>query len=135
MSGDAAIGEMIRRLRAVAKVPVDLAPKVARVARTELAISASRGLDPQGRPWIKKKDGGTPLKAAGDAIKATSVRNTVLLEVSGHHARHHLGAVRGGKRGSLRRPILPTTKTPPAMIRAVTTVIIREGEKVLVEGG
>ncbi len=133
--GDAAMQEMIRRLSEVSEVPNRAAPKVARASKAELASSAAQGLDPQGRPWKKTKDGRTPLTGAGEAIRATATRNVVVLSISDHHARHHLGAVTGGKKGNLRRPILPTIKKPEAVTRAIKAVIVEEGRKVLVEGG
>lgn len=120
--GFAALDAQIRKLRELGEIPARVAPRVAQSAKREIQrnVSAQRG--PDGKPWPKGKQGQPVLRGAGKAVRASAVGSVVVLSLDDHHARHHLGAVKG----KVKREILPTTKIPRPMTRAIERVVTGE---------
>lgn len=120
--GFAALDAQIKKLRELGEIPTRVAPKVAQSAKREIArnVQAQRG--PDGKPWAKGKQGQPVLRGAGKAVRASAVGSVVVLTLDDHHARHHLGAVKG----KVKREILPTTKIPRPMTKAIERVVTGE---------
>lgn len=119
MADLACIDSMIERLQKLPRLAREAAPDVARAVERELRSQAAAGAGPDGKTWKPTQDGRAPLRGAAAAIAVRAVGNVVLATVSGHHARHHRGWVRGG----VRRPILPSARAPEPVVRAVRTVV------------
>ena len=117
-SGRAALDEMIRSARALGTMVPDAAPAVARVLDSEVRTQIAQGTGPDGRPWKPTQAGNLPLRNAGKSVTTRAIDGVVLMTVVGVEARHHLGAVRG----KVRRPIIPSSRIPDPMARAITRV-------------
>jgi hypothetical protein len=115
----AALDEQIRRLRAVAGLAEDAAPHVAAALKEELDAQIARGQGPDGKPWLKRDDGGRPLRNAAEATTVKAVGTAIVARVTGHHAYHH----RGQTRGNVVRQILPTGKLTDPFTRAIKRVL------------
>lgn len=122
-----AIRKMRRKVLELGETPEAIAPKVADAAKSELASQIAAGRDPSGKSWKRRQDGRKALANAADAIEATAVGDVVVLRIEGHHARHHLGAVRG----KVRRQILPTGGVPAPMVRALQAVAEEHFDKTM----
>ena len=109
----------ITRLNELADLPTDVAPDVAEAAKREVVSLASAGKAPDGQPWPKTKDGHRPLQNGAKAMTARAVGSSIVLRLTGHYARHHLGAVRGG----VKRQILPSGKIPAPITEAIRKVV------------
>ena len=120
--GAVAMNEMIRRLNATSGMAERMAPAVATAAKAEIGRTANAQERPDGKAWTPGKDGGPVLRGAAGAIQTAVIGTRIVLRLDGHYARHHVGAVRGGKKGSLRRQILPTATMPDPMVRAIERV-------------
>jgi hypothetical protein len=129
--GSVAVAEMIRRLRECGSMVDRMAPAVAVAAKREVIATASAQERPDGKAWAPGKDGQPVLRGVAGALQATAVGTRVVLRLDGHYARHHVGAVRGGKKGSLRRQILPTGTMPAPMTRAIERVAEDEFKKTM----
>ena len=125
--GSVALNEMARRLRSVAAVPEEAAPEVARELEQILAQNIDRSVGPDGEAWPPTKDGRKALLGAKGALSVRAVGSVVVARLTGHHARHHLGAVRG----AVRRRILPTGKLPDPMTEAIRRVIVKRFERAM----
>lgn len=119
MADLAAIDSMIERLRKLPRLAREAAPDVARAVERELRSQVSAGIGPDGKAWKPTQDGRVPLRGAASALSVRAVGNVVLATVSGPYALHHRGWVRGG----VRRAILPSTRAPEAVTRAVRVVV------------
>lgn len=109
----------IERLREMGSLAERSAPAVARAVEADILEHVSRGVGPDGAPWPPTADGHLPLQGVAKDLRVRAVGTTVVATLEGVHARHHLGAVRGGKK----RPILPTRRMPDSMTRAVRRVV------------
>jgi hypothetical protein len=109
---------MIGRLRELGQSAETIASDIAPELRAELEenIAASRG--PDGSPWKPTREGKAPLQNAGAALGVAAVGTKVIAAVRGVEARHHYGTVKG----KVARPILPTSKLPPALVALITRV-------------
>ena len=107
----------IRKVKTLARLASDAAPKVARALEQSIQESISAGRAPDGTPWKPRKDGGRPLQNAGAALVAVTQEKAVAVVLEGVEARHHYGAVRG----KVKRQILPV-KLEPRMTQAITAV-------------
>lgn len=120
--GFAALDAQIQRLRKLKTLPEISAPAVAVAAKQEIKRQVRRQQGPDGKPWQKGKSGEPVLKGAGNAVRSTAIKSAVVLTLDDHHARHHLGAVKG----KVKREIIPTTKIPGTMTRAIERVVTGE---------
>ncbi len=112
----------IDKVRALGQMPETAAPEIAREVEQELEAQVREGVAPNGTPWQRTKDGRRPLQGAAKAIAVRVLKDVVLVRLTGHHARHHLGAVRG----AVRRQIIPTGRIPDPMTRAIQRVVERK---------
>lgn len=120
--GHAVLAEHIRRLRELGGIAERSAPAVAYVLEQELLGQVARQQGPDGAAW-KPTEAGTPaLKNTDASLTVTAIGTTVIASLTGRHARHHLGAVRG----KVKRPVLPTSSIPAPAVRAITRVLTAE---------
>jgi len=117
--GAVVLAEQIARLRSLGSLPKRSAPQVATALDPVMREQIASAVGPDGKAWPKTEDGHEPLQGAMRAVTIKAVGTVVLIRVEGHHARHHIGAVKGGKR----RPIIPTGPIPTPMIKAITKVV------------
>ena len=129
--GSVAMAEMIRRLRECGGMTERMAPVVAVAAKREVVRTASAQERPDGKRWQPGEGGKPVLQGVYRELQATAIGTRVVLRLDGHYARHHVGAVRGGKKGSLRRQILPTETMPAPMTRAIERVAEDEFKKTM----
>jgi hypothetical protein len=120
--GSVAMNEMLRRLRATSGMVERMAPEVAAAAKREVVATASAQSGPDGQRWLPNETGGPVLQGVHRVLQSSAVGTRVVLRLDGHYARHHVGAVRGGAGGRLKREILPTSKVPAPMTRAIEQV-------------
>jgi hypothetical protein len=120
--GHAALDAHIRRLRELDKLGERAAPKVAKALERELEANIRAGVGPDGTPWPATEDGHTPLQGAVSSLSVRAIGSVVVARISGIHARHHIGNVRGG----VRRPILPSKRIPEPVTRAIAAVLDEE---------
>ncbi len=125
--GATVLRQQIARLRKLGNLTRDAAPAVAQAVKSESTRQVARGVGPDGQPWALTKTGERPLQAAANAITVAVVGTTVILRLTGHHARHHFGAVKG----KIKRLILPTAEIPDPFIRAITRVLTGEFHKIM----
>jgi hypothetical protein len=102
-------------------------PKIVRALEKVIAAQIARGEDPTGKPWKKTKAGKAPLVRAARAVKISAFGKVITVAITGHHARHHLGAIRG----KVRRRILPSSKLPSPYAEAVRRVLVAEFKKTM----
>lgn len=105
--GNAAIDDMIRRLRAIGRMAKDGATDAAREFEAELKRSLAAGVAPGGAAWQATKAGGRPLKRAAAAVTVTAVGSVVLARLTGHHVWHHFGTAKVPQRQQLPTGALP----------------------------
>lgn len=134
MSANAAafarLNEQIRRIRSIPKLARAAAPEVAQEVKREIDATIAAGTDPEGNPWPATKSGDPALVNAARAVSVRAVGSVVLVTLTGPEVHHH----RGGTRGHVRRPIIPTRGLPGPMTKAIRTVLARRfGE--LMKGG
>lgn len=120
----------IARIKALPGMVGRVAPAVGQALETELTRQIARGVGPDGTPWPKTKEGEQPLRHAARALRVRAVGTTVVASLEGHHARHHLGAVKGG----VRRPILPSSTIPAPAVKAIDEVVTAEFKKTMGAG-
>lgn len=113
------------RIRQLKGLGEKIAPDAARAWERETAAQVARGEAPDGTPWRKTADGRTPLRGAMKNVTTRAVGTTIIQRVAEHHARHHLGAVRGGKGGRLKRPIISTEELSDGAVKAISAVADR----------
>lgn len=111
------LDSMIRTLRTMGDVGTQVAPAVARAFDAELHAQIRRGQGPNGEAWPKNQDGSTPLQTADVSVRA--VGSSVVATLSGPAVLHHEGRARG----RIRRQILPSSRIPDPVIRAIHVVL------------
>lgn len=121
MSGHTQLRKMLDRLASMGSVAADSARDVSVAVRRELEEQIERAEGPDGRRWPRTRDGRRALRNAKRALSVKAVGNVVIARLTGHHARHNVGAVKGG----VRRQILPSGGLPDAFTRAIARVIER----------
>ena len=121
-SGHAELAAHLQRLRALPTLAERAAPEVAEALEEEMARQISRGEGPSGEKWKRTQQGELPLQGAAANLRIRPIGTTVVMRLEGHHARHHLGAVKG----KVIRRILPTGGIPDPMTKAIKTVVTRE---------
>jgi len=115
----------IAKVRKLSNLPRAAEPALRRAVEADARTTAASGKGPDGKSFRRSLDGRAVLKNAAKAITVTVSSAVILITITGRHARHHLGIVRGsGPRDSRARRIIPTNeipaKTTKAMERAAT---------------
>jgi len=117
--GLAELNAMIARLRGLPAALRASGPEVATAVRAELAASVAAQQAPDGTPWPLTESGDAALLGAMKGVTVNYVGRSIVVRVTGIEAKHHLGAVKGGKK----RPIIPTRGMPETFTRAITKVL------------
>lgn len=120
-NGRAILNRQIERLRSLSSFVQEAAPEVATELRRELVEQIDRGETPEGQPWPLTKDGDKALRNAASNLNVAHQGTVVIATLTGHHARHDLGAVRG----KVRRQIMPTARMPQKVADAIGKVFER----------
>ena len=123
----------IAKVRALADLARRSAPALKRAVEKETKKTAAAGTTAKGTPWRKRKIDGAPvLRNAAQEIKVTITRGVILIQITGHYARHHLGIVKGtGSRKERMRRIIPTIEIPEDTVRAMVKTATTEFRKVM----
>ncbi len=121
------IARQLAILRELGSLATSVAPLVAREVRKDILEHVKDGVDPEGKPWKKTKDGHTPLQNTDENLRVRVFGSRVVATLEGRHARHHLGAVSG----RVQRKILPTRSIPDTMARAIKRVADAEFRKIV----
>lgn len=117
--GNAVMKAKIAQLHALAKAPTEAAKDVARAVAVEMGKQISEGRGPDGERWRLTQEGNRPLKRAASSLTVKAKGTAILIQLTGRHARHHLGAVRG----KIKRQIIPTRRIPDTVSRAIEKVL------------
>jgi hypothetical protein len=125
--GQATLDGWIRRVRELGTLTKDVAPEIAVAVHSELSTQIARGVGPDGRKLEPTKDGKQPLRNAAKALRTRAIGTRVVAVLEGPEALHHLGRAKGG----VRRPILPTSKIPDPMSRAIAKTITARFRKTM----
>lgn len=126
-SGHAELAAYLRRLRALPTLAERAAPEVADALGREMTAQIARGEGPNGRKWKRTEAGQLPLQGAAANLRIRPVGTTVVMRLDGHHARHHLGAVKG----KVVRRILPTGGIPDPLTKAIKVVVTKEFKRTM----
>lgn len=116
-----ALQQHINWLRSLPQLPEKAAPDVAEALEDQLRNNIEAGAAPDGSAWQLTKRGRQPLQNAMRAVTITVTGARIVAEVTGHHARHHLGAVWG----KVKRQILPSRRLPQPVIAAIREAITK----------
>jgi hypothetical protein len=120
--GRQVLARKIAQLRELGGMVERAAPAVATVLEQELLAQVARQEGPDGTKW-KPTEAGTPaLQGTAKSLTVRAVGTVVVARLTGRHARHHLGAVRG----KVKRPILPSGKIPAPATKAIERVVTAE---------
>lgn len=128
---NAALQARIAAIRELGQLPRIMAPKAAKEIKRELSASIARGESPDGSKLKLTAKGMVPLRNAAKAIEVSARGTIILTRIDGPEARHHIGAVKGGKDGSLVRRLIPTGGVPDLVINALDTVAIEEANRIM----
>jgi len=118
----ALVGAQIARLHAAGQAAEEAAPDVAQALRRELDANIAAGVDPGGKAWQPTADGHKPLRGAADNLSVRAIGRIIVARLTGYHARHHFGDVRGG----VQRQILPSRSQLGPLLRATRDVVMRK---------
>jgi hypothetical protein len=122
--GDA-LDSLIARLRGLNTFATDVAKRAAPAIERAVRAQAAKGIDPNGRAWAPKKDGGQPLKNASSEIAATPIGNAVAVAIAGPLVFHNAGT------GHVpQRQVLPDGPAPQYILDAIKEASAAEFEKV-----
>ena len=127
MDDYAALDAHIARVRSLPELGRRAAPDVAIAVRDELERQIGAGVDPNGKPWKRTEDGRVPLATAAEALHVGAVGSTVVIRLTGHIARHHLGRVKGG----VQRQVIPIRGLPAPLAGAVKVVLVEHFGEVM----
>ena len=119
--------QQIARLRSLPTLVNRAAPAVARAVAVEIVAQTKRGVGPDGKTWEPTEDGHTPLQHVEKDLSVRAVGTVVVARLDGVHARHDVGAVRGGKR----RQILPSGALTEPISRAIDNVVTDEFKRTM----
>jgi hypothetical protein len=126
--GFAALQAQIDRVRALENLPRAAAPECAYELEDELHRQIGAGVDPDGKPWERRKDTGEqPLQDAAKALGVAAVGTTVFCRVKGPEALHSKGRARGG----VVRRILPVSGLPTRYAAAIKRGLTRTFEQTM----
>lgn len=107
------ISDFIDRIKSLKLMPQRVAQRAAPLVEQALKKNAAAGLDPFGRAWKLKKDGGKALKNVAAKISATANKTSVVVTLTGPDVFHH----RGTKKDP-RRQVLPSSNEVPDVVAA-----------------
>ena len=136
----AGLRDHIARIRTLGtQLAENVAPPTAVALKRQIDASIAAGVSPDGTPLRPTQDGRVPLRNAAQAARVRAVGTTVIARVKGAptkgglgvEERHHLGAVRGGKGGRLRRPLLPTDEIPDEVVVAIGEIVEAEADAIM----
>jgi hypothetical protein len=127
-NGDQALDDFVRSLRALGHVDADAARLAAPLVEAAVKRTAAAGTDPDGKPWLPKKDGGRALEHAADHVTAKAVGTTVVVTLVGPDVLHNSGTKRVPK-----RQIIPDggAGIPKSVTAALTEGAARAFEKTM----
>lgn len=114
MATDPQLQKILDQLKELSGMAEGAAEEAAPIVQKALERSIAAGTTPEGEPWHPRADGSRPLVNAAQALHVVAYQGTVFVRLTGPEARHHKGAVKGGKR----RPILPASKEVPKSMAA-----------------
>jgi len=117
----------IKQLKSLDKFTRQVVDEAGNALEREVLASASRQQAPTGAAWTASKTGERVLRNVASNMRKTISGDVVTLTLSGHYARHHLGAVKG----KIQRRILPSRNVPKPISGAIAQAITREFEKVM----
>lgn len=112
------LDRVLAKIKRLNKAPELVAKELAKETEKQLERQIAAGQAPDGSSWKKTKTGKQPLTTAAKALRVFVQGPIVTVELFGHIARHHLGAVRGG----IKRQILPSRNLPQSFIEALRRV-------------
>lgn len=101
--------------------------EVAEVVEEFFEDQIKSGLDPDGKPWQKRQDGGQPLQNAAKALTVVPVGTTIFARLKGHVAMHHRGLAKGG----IVRQIFPTRGIPRKLADKIKTVVTAQFNEIM----
>jgi hypothetical protein len=119
--GRAVLEAQIRRLNELPGMVREAVPEVRDEVRAELLAQADRGETPEGTPWKPTQSGGKALRNASKHLEVTARGTVVIATLTGHYARHDLGAVKG----KVKRKIMPSARMPQPVAEAIRKVYER----------
>lgn len=113
---DAALAAYAARLRNLKTLAPAAAREAAPLVEAVIRDEAAAGVDPDGRAWAPKKDGGRALPNAAGAIRAVANGVAVIVKLTGAYVYHHYS-----KSAAYRRRILPDSGAgvPPRIADAL----------------
>jgi hypothetical protein len=115
MSGASeALAAFTARVRSLAGFPALVAKEAEPLVDAAIKSTVRAGLEPDGRAWTPKKDGGRPLEHAADHIRTEARGARIDVTLTGVETFHHHGV----KGGAPARPILPKAGEMPPQIFA-----------------
>lgn len=124
----AALQAEIDRLQNFPKAFIaEAAPKVAQALDTDLRAHIAAGQAPDGTPWPKTAEGAMALRGAGKALTVRVLGTRILAKLTGPEALHDRGQVRG----KVRRQILPSSRLPDGITRAIRQINDQAFKKVM----
>lgn len=118
---------MIDALRNIAGFGGESAPDVAKELAVEVRKQVARGENPRGQKWALTREGKQPLVNAAKAVSVRALGTRVVMRITGHHARHHFGAVWG----KVKRELIPNERIPDPMVRAIERVLAKRFDKIM----
>lgn len=127
MSANAAFDDFVARLGRLQGLPEAAAKECAPLVEEALKRFASAGLDPDGKPWKSKKDGGRPLEHAADAIHTEAKGAKVVTTLEGVEVWHQ----RSTKSLPKRRVIPDKGEIPPHVAEALELGAARAFETIM----
>lgn len=110
--------QQIARLRSLPQLVRRIAPMAARAIEDEIIAQTKRGVGPDGKAWEPTEDGHAPLQHVEKDLTVRAVGSVVVVRLEGVHARHDVGAVKGGTR----RQIIPSGALTEPISRAIDKV-------------
>jgi hypothetical protein len=110
-NGAASLRDITERVAALGDAFGPVARDVADAVRGEIERTILAGKSSEGEAWALRQDGATALRTAGKSLRVAAIGAKVLVVISGHIARHHLGTARG----RVTRAVIPVRGIPGAM--------------------
>lgn len=111
-AAEAAVGDLVARLRQVPQMSTDAAKAAAVELKALQDATIAAGQDAYGMPWTLTQQGKVPLTGAAGAVTITASGNQIHVDLAGIEVAHHIGWAKGYKGGTaMRRPIIPENRT------------------------
>lgn len=106
------IRDLADRIRSLKLLPQRVAVRAAPLVEQALRANAAAGLDPMGKPWKLKKDGGKPLKNVAAKISCVANGKSIVATLTGPDVFHHRGT-----KDHPRRQVLPRSGEVPDFVK------------------